>query len=213
MKNFGTGLLTIALAVVPASAQEPWDTSFTLLAGTVSGAGNAYLGQSRSMGISVQGVYPITRKGFVLFEGGYRYLPTTTVEVALGQDISGFPGITKQTDETTKALTRRTLEYKSDGFFGSVCYRHIVWDEIYVQGGLRMSQLRNMLLERTGTYSLDHGKGPKTIFLAPTLAVGYRFNEKYGVEAGISALAIKNQSGEEKKATTLDLGLSIHFGK
>lgn len=191
MKNFGTGLLTLALAVVPASAQEPWDTSFTLLAGMVSGAQNGLLGQDRSLGLSAQGAYPLTRKSFMVFEGGYRYLPTTTVR-------SGSS----------------SMDFKSDGFFGSVYYRQeVLVQGLWVQGGLRMSQMRNMLLERTGTYSLDHGKGPQTVSVAPALAVGYRFNEKYGVEAGISSLAIKNQSGEEKKATTLDLGLSIHFGK
>lgn len=190
MKNLGTGLLTLALAVLPARAQEPWDTSFTLLAGTVSGADDALLGQSRSVGLSIQGAYPLVRNGYIVFEGGYRYIPTTT-----------------------RMVGSTALEYKSDGYFGTMGYRYIVFDAWYAQAGLRLSQMRNMLRERQGTYSIDHGKGPSTMGLAPMLAVGYRFTDKYGLEVSASSLTVKNQVGVEKKSLTLDLGLAIHFGK
>ena len=47
----------------PLKAQEPWDASFRLSAGSFAGARDAGLGQDSLLGLSVEGAYPILRGG------------------------------------------------------------------------------------------------------------------------------------------------------
>lgn len=191
MTKLGTGLLTLALAVLPARAQEPWDHSFTLFGGTASGAKDAHLGQDRSAGLSVEGVYPLTRRGFIVFQGGYRYVPTTTVSAPSSE-----------------------LEFKTDAFFGSIAFRReLFFDGFYLQGGLRGTQARSSLRERVDSASVSNEKGLRTTQFAPIVGAGFRFTEKLGVDVNFSSFSAKNHKGAEQRVSTLDVGLVIHLGK
>ena len=189
------GLLALALLAwgPAASAQEPWRTGFRLVAGSFSGAADAGLGQDKNYGLSMWGAYPVTQRGSLEFEGGYRY----------------FPGDTT----TSKTLTLRN---KTDGYYGGAFYRHKLWVEgFYLQAGLRVwamkaTQTSSVPLEGGGTSKVEV-KGPGGTVMKPVVGAGFRLNERYSVVLNAAQAEFKNAAGASKTGTLFEAALSIHL--
>lgn len=176
-----------------AGAQEPWSAGFRLVAGSLSGAADAGLGQDKNYGLAMWGAYPVSRNGSLEFEGGYRY----------------FPGDTT----TSKTLTLRN---KTDGYYGGAFYRHKLWIEgFHLQAGLRVWALKST---QTSTVALEGGgsskvevKGPGGTVMKPVVGAGFRFNERYSLSLNAAQAEVKNASGASKSGTLLEASLSIHL--
>lgn len=192
MRHLGTGMLILFLAALPARAQEPWDSSFQLIGGTVSGAKDHGVGQDRSLGISMRGAYPLFRQGFVVVEGGYRYLPTDTVQTSGSEE----------------------RENKTDAYFGGLLYRHMLFEgDVYAQIGARYTQSKAMQRVRNFGGMTGHDKELRGTGAGVVFGVGYRFTEKLSLEINASSFQSKNLDGTTKRLPTLDVALGIHLGK
>ena len=184
-------LAALCLCAPALMAQEPWDSSFKLVAGNFSGAESALIGQNRNYALAMEGAYPLSRRGSVAFDLGFRVFPTTTVHPS----------------------THAYLDYKTDGFYASALYRHQLWlDGIYVQGGLRASRYKDAL----DSISNDDGsrvtlKGSPEFSVKPILGLGYRFTAKLSLEANAAPLSVQNVAGQTKSGTLVEVALGIHL--
>ncbi len=191
MKKFGLGALSVVLACASLRAQEPWDPSFNLLFGSVRGAEEGLMGQDKVLGLSTQGVYPITLKGGLGLDFGYRYLPTMT--------------------RTTGAWV---LDDKTDGFFASAWYRHeLFFEGFYLQAGVRASQMKSARREIQGTLGQDHIKAPSTRRISPVVGLGYRFTDKLSLDLQVSQANLRSVTDLKKTTTLVELAVGIHLGK
>lgn len=174
------------------AAQEPWDTSFQLIAGQVAGGRAARLGSGSTWAFAVEGAYPLFARGSVAFDAGYRTLPRTTTTV---------PGSENQSDW-------------SQGTYGSLYYRHThfsgIWRGLYVQVGARGSILRTTREFGSGTSRVSF-KGQEISSVGPAFGVGYRFSDKLSL--AVTAYQLKGQSLDmvNKSSTGVDVALGIHL--
>lgn len=185
-------------SAVSLQGQDLWDSSLKLSAGAMSGADKAGLGQNKTYALGIAGAYPLTRSQVVVFEGGYRVFPTAT-QASPGMDI----------DE------------KTDGYFFGASYRYRftqgTWDGLYLQGGLRLHNLRTQrdLLEYgaapDGSDLRTSLKGARTSSTKPALGVGFRFTERLSVELNLISLTAQNVKGESKSGTVIELALGMHL--
>jgi hypothetical protein len=178
--------LILAACGAAAHAQEPWSTGFRLVAGTFSGSVDARLGQDKNFGLVAWGAYPLSRRGSVEFEGGYRY----------------FPG-------TADKLGR----FKTDGYYGSAFYRHKLWfDGFYLQAGARIWALKaeeKVTNPGDGTTLLYKGPSGKTI--KPVFGAGLQLNSRYSVQVNLAQAEFSNAYGSTKSGNVMEAALSIHF--
>lgn len=187
------GLAAVVLAGAGLQAQEPWQGGFKLTAGLFPGAEDAYLGQGRAYGLALFGHYPLGRSGRLAFEGGYKFLPTTT---------HTFPSA--------------SWEDKTDGYFCSAFYQHPLWFEgFHLQGGLRLAQYisarRVNFFPGDGTSVLTKYRGNYATTVKPALGAGYRLNEKYALELNLVPTELKNVAGQTKTGTLVEFSLLIHM--
>lgn len=181
--------LLITCAASSAQAQESWDAGFKLVAGNFSGADQAGIGQSKNYGVAMFGAYILTRNQSLVFDGGYRYFPSTTV-VSKG---------TAQNDKT-------------DGYYASAMYRWaVIREDIYVQGGLRASQFRADRLTSFSDGTSSKVKGPFTNGVKPLVGVGARLAEKYSVELNLVGFESANVQGTSKSGVMVEVALGIHL--
>jgi hypothetical protein len=187
-----TALMLAALAPA-ARAQEPWGTGFRLVAGSFSGAADAGLGQDKNYGLAMWGTYPLTRRGSLEFEAGYRYFPTATT--------------------TSRTLT---LKNKTDGYYGSAFYRHKLWFEgFHLQAGLRAWALnatqKSINTPAEGPSTTVEVDGPRETLVKPVLGAGLRLTNRYSVSLNAAQAEFKSASGASKSGTLLEATLTIHF--
>jgi len=190
-----TLLLSSTLAV---HGQDLWDSSLKLSGGMMSGSDKAELGQNKFYGFGIEGAYPLTRSHLVVFEGGYRVLPTTS-----------------------RLAGALTIDAKTDGYFGGAAYRYRftrgMLDGLFLQGGLRFSSLRTEqdTIEPGG--AADGGnlrtsiKGARATSTKPLLGVGFRFTESLSLEVNLTNLQAQNAQGESKSGTAIELSLGMHL--
>lgn len=174
-------------------SEEPWEGGFKLTAATLSGAEDAYLGQARAYGLAMFGRYPLGRANSVAFEGGYKFMPSTT-----------------------HPMGSTSWEDKTDGYYGSAFYQHRLWFEgFYLQGGLRLAQYittrRANFFPGDGTSVLTKYRGDYATTVKPVLGAGYRMNEQYGLELNLASTEMKNVAGQSKSGTLIELALLIHL--
>jgi hypothetical protein len=185
--------LLLLLSGLGLQAQEPWDGGFKLTSASFSGAAEAYLGQDRAYGLAIFGTYPLGRSASLAFEGGYKFLPSTT---------HGFAST--------------SWDDKSDGYYGSAFYQHRLWaDGFYLQGGLRLAQYvavrRANFSPGDGSSVLTTYHGNYTTTLKPVLGAGYRMNAKYSLELNLVPTEMKNVDGQSKTGTMVELALLVHL--
>lgn len=191
MKAMARGALALGLMAGPLLAQEPWDPSFNLLAGQVSGLEDARIGQNKVLGLSMQGAYPLTLHGSVVLDFGYRYTPTQSLSFGSWMQ-----------------------ENKNDAFFASAWYRHeLFFDGFYLQGGLRSVQTRSMRREIIGSVGSEHYKAPAQKLFTPVLGLGYRFTDKISLDAHYSRAKFLSLDNASKTSGVIELALGIHLGK
>lgn len=185
--------VAVLAAWTPLRAQEPWDTSFQLSAGSFSGARDAGLGQDAVLGLTLEGAYPLLVRGDLVVEGGFRLLPKARTETA---DLA--------------------VEERTDGYVAGVAYRHRFGpgrlDGLFVQAGLRASRLES---QRT-TVDILAGtrlreKGAATTTIGPAVAAGFRFNDALSIQATAYRMKAEEPKGFGKTGTVLELGLGIHL--
>lgn len=194
MRRFLPFAVVAAMAVgCPLEAQEPWDVSFRMSAGAFSGARAAGLGQETLLGLSLEGAYPLLRRGDLVLEGGFRLLPKARAEAA---DLA--------------------VEERTDGWVAGAAYRHRFGpgrlEGLYVQAGLAASRLES---RRTTVDLLDGArlreKGSGTLGIGPVLGAGFRFNDTLSLQATVRRLKAEDPKGLDKTATVVELGLGIHL--
>jgi hypothetical protein len=181
-------------------AQDLWDPSFKLSAGSMSGADTAGIGQNHVYGLSMEGAYPLTRNHLVVFEAGYRVFPSAS-----------------RVDPTTKATT----DDKTSGYFVGAAYRFRftqgMLDGLYAQGGLRFHSLKAERDTVTPGGALDGSdlrtvlKGSQATSTKPYLGAGFRFTEKLSVEVNLAGLQAQNVNGVAKSGTVIEVALGIHL--
>jgi len=185
-------------SAVSLQGQDLWDSSLKLSAGVMSGADKAGLGQNKTYGLGIAGAYPLTLNHVVVFEGGYRVFPTTT-----------------QSDIGMK------IDDKTDGYFVGASYRYRFtqgfWDGLYLQGGLRLQNLRAQR-DLTEFGAASDGSDLRTVFKGervastkPVLGVGFRFTERLSLELNLSGLEVQNVKGESKSGTVIEMVLGMHL--
>lgn len=194
MRRFLSIAVVAALAACASlQAQDPWDTSFHLSAGTFSGARDAGLGQDAVLGLTLEGAYPLLIRGDLVLEGGFRLIPKARTETA---DLA--------------------VEERTDGYVAGVAYRHRFGpgrlEGLFVQAGLRASRLES---QRTTVDLLDGArlreKGAATTTVGPAVVAGFRFNDTLSVQATAYRMKAEEPKGLGKTGTVLELGLGIHL--
>lgn len=185
--------VALLAACIPMGAQEPWDASFQLSAGSFSGARDVGLGQDAVLGLTLEGAYPLLRRGDLVVEGGFRLLPKARTEAA---DLA--------------------VDERTDGFVAGVAYRHRFGpgrlEGLFVQAGLRASRLES---QRTTVDLLDgtrlREKGAATVAVGPAVVAGFRFNDTLSVRVSAFRMKAEEPKGMGKSATVLEVGLGIHL--
>jgi len=196
-----TAILSLTLLLGSTAAvqgQDLWDSSLKLSGGMMSGADKAELGQNKFYGFGIEGAYPLTRNHLVVFEGGYRVLPTTSRRVG--------------------ALT---IDAKTDGYFGGATYRYRfnrgMLDGLFLQGGLRFSSLRTEqdTIEPGGAADGNDLrtslKGVRATSTKPVVGVGFRFTESLSLEVNLTTLQGQNVQGVSKSGTAIEVSLGMHL--
>ncbi len=196
-----TAILSLTLllgSTLAVQGQDLWDSSLKLSAGMMSGADKAGLGQTKFYGLGIEGAYPITRNHLVVFEGGYRVLPTTS-----------WPAGTL------------TIDAKTDGYFGGAAYRYRftsgMLDGLYLQGGLRFFNLRTEQDTIEPGAAADGSdlrttlKGARATSTKPVVGVGFRFTESLSLEVNLTTLQGQNVQGVPKSGTAIELSLGMHL--
>lgn len=196
-----TAILSLTLVLgssLVVQGQDLWDSSLKLTGGTMSGADKAGLGQNKFYGVGVEGAYPLTRNHLVVFEGGYRVLPTTS-----------------------RPAGTLTIDAKTDGYIGGAAYRYRftqgMLDGLFLQGGLRFSSLRTEedTIEPGG--AADGGnlrtslKGARATATKPVFGVGFRFTESLSLEVNLTSIQAQNAQGLSKSGTAFELSLGMHL--
>ncbi len=185
--------LLIACAAPKAQAQETWDAGFKLVAGNLSGAEGAFVGQSKNFGVAMFGTYILTHRQSLEFDGGYRFFPGTTV-------------VSKSSSQNDK----------TDGYYASALFRYTFWrDDVYAHGGLRVSQLKAVRTLTTdlggGVSSRSQINGPTTTAIRPVVGIGVRLADKYSVEFNLAGVQTQNVDGVGKSGVMAEVALSIHL--
>jgi len=196
-----TAILSLTLllgSTVAVQGQDLWDSSLKLSAGMMSGAEDAQLGQNKFYGLSIEGAYPLTRNHLVVFEGGYRVLPTTS-----------------------RRAGALTIDAKTDGFFGGAAYRFRftrgMLDGLFLQGGLRFSSLRTEQDTIEPGAAADGNdlrtslKGVRATSTKPVLGAGFRFTESLSLEVNMTTLKGQNVQGLSKSGMAVELSLGMHL--
>ena len=186
-------LMALLTAGLGLQAEDPWEGGFKLTAATFSGAEEAYLGQGRAYGLAMFGRYPLGRSSGLAFEGGYKFMPTTT-----------------------HTFGASNWEDKSDGYYGSALYQHQLWFEGFtLQGGVRLAQYvtarRANFFPGDGTSLLTKYRGDYATTVKPMVGAAYRLNAQYGVELNLVSTEMKNVQGQAKTGTMVELALLIHL--
>jgi len=214
VRHHAIHLLTTGLLMAAApwlQAQETWDTSFKISAGSLSGTSGDHLGSNPNWALAMEGSYPTFAKGSLVMEGGYRLLAKKTVQET---DLLG-------------------VEASSRGVYGSVFYRHTdfhglmngLLDSFYVQGGLRYHTLKStqtQILKATPTDTnptrTDMPAGKEVSVISPVVGVGVRFTEKVSVEFNVFRMKSAGVtydkgawSGTEKTGNAFELALGVHL--
>ncbi len=192
------GLTLLLGSTVAVQGQDLWDSSLRLSAGLMSGADKAELGQNKFYGFGIEGAYPLTRNHLVVFEGGYRVLPTTS--------------------RRSGALI---IDAKTDGYFGGAAYRYRfnrgMLDGLFLQGGLRFSSLRTEqdTIEPGGAADGNDLrtsiKGARATSTKPVVGVGFRFTESLSLEVNLTTLQGQNVQGVPKSGTAIEVALGMHL--
>jgi hypothetical protein len=187
----------IAIPSLPLLSQEPWDPSFHLVGGTLSGS-NSTLGQKTNYGLSMAGAYTITPRSLIVFEAGYRAFPNATEITATG-----------------------SLSRKSDGYYAGAWLRYRAPGNVlrggYTQVGLRAWQFMatDMVVvtggNPDGTDLRVETKGPRNTSWKPAAGIGYRFDERISLELVVSGFGAKDASGAVRAGTVLEVSLGIHL--
>jgi len=196
-----TAILSLTLllgSTVAVHGQDLWDSSLKLSGGMMGGADTAGLGQNKFYGFGIEGAYPLTRNHLVVFEGGYRVLPTTS-----------------------RRAGALTIDAKTDGYFGGAAYRFRfnrgMLDGLFIQGGLRFSNLR------TEQNTIEPGgaadgndlrtslKGVRATSTKPVVGVGFRFTESLSLEVNLTTLQGQNVQGVSKSGTAIEVSLGMHL--
>jgi hypothetical protein len=193
--------VALILAIPCLRGQEAWDSSFKLVGAQLIGAKDAHLGSNTNWAIALEGSYPIFPKGSLVLEGGYRTLLRSTTIMSSSQSV----------------------DYWSNGIYGSVLYRHTkfqgILEGLYLQGGLRYNSL-TANQEQTSIGAGPGGsdlkvqtKGAEVSNVGPVVGVGYRLSEKISLEFNI--FRVKGQSADvppaQKTCSGLELALGIHL--
>lgn len=186
------GLLAALMVAQPVlMAQEPWDTSFKLVAAQVSGQEKAGLGQDLQYGLTIAGAHPLTPRGTLCLEGGYMYSPTSTRSTSI-----------------TNYEDRRDIYH-----LGAHYRQGLFVDGFAVQGGLRYTSavVTTRTYVNASTWVQDHG--PRHGAVSPFIGLHGRLTEKLSVELNGSRLAVKNLNGQVTKERQVEVALGIHLGK
>lgn len=199
IRPFMLGALLGAAAATTLPAQEVWDSSFKLCAGSMSGAKEARLGSSFNWALAMDGSYQLFPKGSIAFDLGYRTMGTATTGIS----------------------TTVSEEDSSKGFFGSVMYRHTGFhgflEGLYVNGGLRYNTLKttrdNIVLGggSDGTDQHTETRGQESHNISPLLGAGFRFTSKISLELNAFRVTGRNLDDQDKSSTVLEVALGIHL--
>lgn len=186
-------LLALLSAGRGLQAEEPWEGGFKLTASTFSGAEAAYLGQGRAYGLAIFGRYPLGRSNGLAFEGGYKFLPTTT-----------------------HAFASSSWEDKSDGYYASALYQHrLGFEGFALQGGVRLAQYvaarRANFFPGDGSSVLTKTRGDYATTVKPMVGACYRLNAQYALELNLVSTEMKNVQGEAKSGVMVELALLVHL--
>ena len=187
------GLIAALALGAGLQAQEPWQGGFKLTGASFPGAEAAFLGQSRAFGVAMFGAYPLTRAASLVFEGGYRFMPTTV-----------------------HATSSMSYEDKTDGYYGGAFYQHrLFFEGFHLQAGLRMSQFvtarRANFLPGDGTSLLTKYRGEYATGIKPVLGAGYRLNDRYSFEVNAGPLELKNVNGQAKSGTMVEIAFLVNL--
>jgi len=178
--------------------QDLWDSSLRLSAGMMSGAEKAALGQNKTYALGIEGAYPLTPSHVLVFDGGYRAFPTTSQSV---------PGM--------------TLDDKTNGYFLGAAYRYRFTtgrlDGLYLQGGLRLNNLRTQR-DQYELGAAPDGSDLRTVFRGnrvastkPRIGAGFRFTERLSLEMNLVGLEAQNVKGESKSGMVLEVVMGMHL--
>jgi len=177
-----------AAAALPLASQELWDPHLKLTAGIATNAEDNYVAQNRAYGLALAGAYPLTVKGAVVFEGGYKFMPPTTI--TSGNTV---------TDD------------KTDIYYAGAMLRYALWtDGIYLQAGARGTNARTV---RTMTNKGDwriKSKADREVKPGWCFGVGYRLTSLWSFELTASSTGFKNLPGNQINSTMVEAALLIH---
>jgi len=186
-KMFFAAVLTAAS--LPLASQELWDPHLKLTAGIATNAEDNYVAQNRAYGLALAGAYPITVKGAVVFEGGYKFMPPTS---------------------TTSGAT--VTDDKTDIYYAGTMLRYTLWiDGIYLQAGARGTNARTVrTMTNKGVGMRDKVKAAREIKTGWCFGVGYRLTNLWSFELTASSTGFKNFQGNQINSTLVEAALLIH---
>jgi hypothetical protein len=180
-----------AAAALPLASQELWDPHLKLTAGMATNAEDNYVAQNKAYGLALAGAYPLSVRGAVVFEGGYRFMPPTS-----------------------QTLGSTTEDDKSDIYYLGAMYRYWLWqDGMYLQAGARGNNARTV---RTTTYKgnesdvWERAKADREIKAGWCFGVGYRLTSLWSFELTASSAGFKNIYGSQINSTFIEAALLIH---
>jgi len=185
-KMFFAAVLTAAS--LPLASQELWDPHLKLTAGIATNAEDNYVAQNRAYGLALAGAYPITVKGAVVFEGGYKFMPPTSMT-------SG----TTVTDD------------KTDIYYAGAMLRYTLWiDGVYLQAGTRGTNARTVrTMTNKGDWRIKF-KADREVKPGWCFGVGYRLTNLWSFELTASSTGFKNFPGNQISSTLVEAALLIH---
>ena len=205
-------------------AQDPWGMSFKMGGGPLGGEITNLTGNS---GFSYTGVFEVDWKlgaqSSVVFDLGYRWFPGDF------KNISFIPG-TLPTRATVGTYYESSQVDKAEGggFQLGAMYRMDAFTEgMYVQGGLRLG-FNRLQTTSTGTRltitvttaatagtvtavdAIKDQETKTTTSIGPVIGLGYRFGERYVVEANAYTTKLAT-SASSKSGTGIDIAFGVRF--
>ncbi|MDR2562238.1 MAG: hypothetical protein LBC63_10790 [Holophagales bacterium] len=178
-----------AAAALPLASQELWDPHLKLTAGMATNAEDNYVAQNRAYGLALAGAYPITVKGAVVFEGGYKFMPPTS-----------------QTYGTT------VIDDKTDIYYAGAMCRYSLWrDGMYVQAGARGTNARTVrTTTNKGVGLWEKSKAAREVKTGWCFGLGYRLTNLWSFEVTASSAGFINLTGNQINSTIVEAALLIH---
>jgi len=186
MKKIVFAAITAAMAL-PVFSQELWDPHLKLTAGMATNTEENQVAQKWACGVALAGAYPLTVRGAVVFEGGYKFLTPTSAS-------SG--GL--------------TVDDKTDIYYAGAMLRYTLWrDGMYVQAGARGNNARTVRTFKSVDFR-DKKKAPREVKVGWCFGFGYRLTSLWSFELTASSVGFKNLSGSQINSTMVEAALLIH---